>query len=132
MPHTHLNMTRRDRETLLTAAKGNLTRRVPRATPITRLTRGERAPLSFAQQRLWLAEQVGETAGAYHVRRRLRLRGELDREALRRALACIVSRHDVLRTTFVKEDDEPEQLIARPEAYRLQLVEHELVGDEHA
>ena len=38
---------------------------------------------------------------AYHIAGGLRLKGELDREALRRALDRIVARHEALRTTFV-------------------------------
>src|SRR6185436_8153005 len=59
--------------------------------PIERVDRGGRLPLSFAQQRLWFLERMGDLGSTYHVPRRLRLGSELDRVALRRALDAIVA-----------------------------------------
>ncbi|HEU0076079.1 MAG TPA: condensation domain-containing protein, partial [Longimicrobiaceae bacterium] len=94
---------------------------------IVRADRSARLPLSFAQQRRWFLEQMGGMGSTYHVPARLRLRGELDREALVRTLDRIVARHEVLRTTFRVQGGEPEQRIA-PENSRLALVEHDLAG----
>ncbi|HEX2094410.1 MAG TPA: amino acid adenylation domain-containing protein, partial [Longimicrobiaceae bacterium] len=79
--------------------------------PIVPADRSGRLALSFAQQRLWFLEQLGRMGSTYHVRRRLRLRGELDRLALVRALDRIVARHEALRTTFAVVQGEPEQRI---------------------
>ena len=49
----------------------------------------------------------------------LRLKGDLDRAALRRALDRIVVRHEALRTTFVFIDGEPVQRIAAAEDSQL-------------
>ena len=54
--------------------------------------------MSFAQQRLWFLAQMEGGSEAYHIPLRLRLRGELDAGALRRALDRIVARHEALRT----------------------------------
>src|SRR5215468_9876285 len=56
--------------------------------------------LSFAQQRLWLLAQLDPKSSAYNIPRALRLRGALDVEALRRTLAAILARHEVLRGSF--------------------------------
>ncbi|HEX9938383.1 MAG TPA: amino acid adenylation domain-containing protein, partial [Longimicrobium sp.] len=95
--------------------------------PIERADRGAPLPLSFAQQRLWFIEQLGSVGSTYHIPGRLRLRGELDREALVRALDRLVARHEALRTTFALRGGEPEQRIA-PET-RFHLVEHDLAGE---
>jgi amino acid adenylation domain-containing protein len=94
--------------------------------------RSERLALSFAQQRLWFLEQLGSAGAAYHIPTRLRLRGELDREAMGRALDRIVARHEALRTTFHAADGQPVQRIALVEESAFQLVDHDLVGDRPA
>ena len=97
--------------------------------PITAAQRGERLPLSFAQQRLWFLAQIGASE-AYHIFYGLRLKGQLDRGALRRALDRIVARHEALRTTFVSIEGEPAQRIAAAEESRFHLVEHDLPGHQ--
>jgi amino acid adenylation domain-containing protein len=93
---------------------------------IERVDRGARLPLSYAQQRLWFLEQMGDVGTAYHVPQRLRLHGALDREALIRALDGLVARHEVLRTTFPVASGEPEQRIGAET--RFHLVEQDLSG----
>ncbi|HEV3050687.1 MAG TPA: condensation domain-containing protein, partial [Longimicrobium sp.] len=81
---------------------------------------------SFAQQRLWFLEQLGNLGGTYHIPMRLRLRGTLDRGALVRSLDRIVARHEALRTSFPTVDREPVQHIAPVQESGLRLVEHDL------
>ena len=75
--------------------------------------RGEAAhhPLSFAQQRLWFLEQL-EPNGPYKVPAAFRLRGQLDVEALEQGVNEIISRHEVLRTTFAEIEGRPVQIVA--------------------
>ncbi|HEU0079426.1 MAG TPA: condensation domain-containing protein, partial [Longimicrobiaceae bacterium] len=96
--------------------------------------RGDRLALSFAQQRLWFLEQLGALGSAYHVRKRLRLRGRMDAGALVRALERIVARHETLRTVFAQVDGEPVQRILPPEESRFHLLRHDLDGraDPHS
>jgi len=61
-------------------------------------------PLSFAQQRLWFLDQLEPGSSAYNIPESLRLRGELDQDALERMLTEIVRRHEVLRTSFPSRD----------------------------
>jgi amino acid adenylation domain-containing protein len=83
-------------------------------------------PLSWAQQRLWFLDQLDRSAGAaYHIPAALRLRGALNRAALRSSLDRIVARHESLRTTFVSVAGEPRQVIA-PEDSGFLLIEHDL------
>ena len=70
--------------------------------------RGE-LPLSFAQQRLWFLDQLEQGNVSYNVPLAVRLEGELQVEALERALSEIVRRHEVLRTRFVSVGGEPRQ-----------------------
>ena len=68
-------------------------------------------PLSFAQQRLWFIHQLFPDSAAYHVPAAIRLEGLLNIQAIRRSLAEIIRRHEVLRTTFRVVEDEPVQVI---------------------
>ena len=111
---------------VLTDFARSLESAVPSRLPlITRAERGGDLPLSFAQQRLWFLAQMEGVSEAYHVPFGMRLKGDLKRGALRQALDRIVERHEVLRTTLVVVDGEPEQRIASEESF-FHLVEHDL------
>ncbi|HVT17180.1 MAG TPA: condensation domain-containing protein [Thermoanaerobaculia bacterium] len=86
------------------------------APPIERVPRpadGE-LPLSFAQQRLWFIDQLEPGNPAYNVPWAARLDGALDAGLLRRIVAEVVRRHEVLRTTFERSPRGPvSQVVAR-------------------
>lgn len=88
---------------------------------IPRIPAGAAPVLSSAQQRLWFLDQILPGSSAYTMRDAIRLRGRLDLAALRNSFRAIVSRHDVLRTTFDQrvgdeQDGEPLQRIHPPPA----------------
>ncbi|HMG42404.1 MAG TPA: amino acid adenylation domain-containing protein, partial [Acidimicrobiales bacterium] len=88
------------------------------------LVAGERPdvlPLSFAQQRLWLIDQVEEGTTAYNFPLVARLHGDLDLGALRAALGDVVERHEALRTTFGDRDGRPHQRVLDAAAARAAL-----------
>jgi amino acid adenylation domain-containing protein len=99
-------------------------------TPITRTERPQNIPLSFAQQRLWFLTQMEGVSEAYHIPLGLRLTGELDRHALKRALDRIVWRHEALRTTFRAGEPPVQQILVPNSGFDLQ--EHDLSGHENA
>ena len=80
--------------------------------PITRVSRDQDLPLSFAQQRLWVLDQMEPNNPLYNIPRRTRLRGTLDVNAFTQALNGIVQRHESQRTTFAVKNGEPVQVIA--------------------
>ncbi len=92
----------------------------------TNARRDERFPLSFCQQRLWFLAQMEGGSEAYHVPFGLRLKGDLNREALRGTLDCIIARHGALRTTFALHNGEPVQRVTAAEDSRFALTELDL------
>jgi amino acid adenylation domain-containing protein len=77
-----------------------------------KVERSRSFPLSFAQQRLWLLDQLNPGNPAFNLSAALRLTGQLDLSAVERSLYEIVRRHETLRTTFAEEDGQPVQRIA--------------------
>ena len=89
-----------------------------------------RAPVSFAQQRLWLLDRLLPKSATYNIVNVVRLRGTLDITALRAALTELVHRHAALRTRFSSEDGVPMQCI--DEAGEVELPVHEVRDADEA
>ncbi|HKG81126.1 MAG TPA: amino acid adenylation domain-containing protein, partial [Pyrinomonadaceae bacterium] len=76
--------------------------------PVTQ--RDRPLPLSFAQQRLWFIEKL--EPGRYNVAVAFGINGPLRVDLLARSLNEVIARHEILRTTFLETDGQPEQIIA--------------------
>ncbi|MGW5523598.1 AMP-binding protein [Gordonia sp. NPDC003950] len=72
-----------------------------RSTPI---------PLSRAQRRMWLLDQLDPGSGVYNLPLALRVRG-LSAQRLHLALRAVLTRHEVLRTTYPADNGVPRQRI---------------------
>ncbi|WP_315718978.1 MULTISPECIES: non-ribosomal peptide synthase/polyketide synthase [unclassified Bradyrhizobium] len=83
----------------------------------------QRAPLSFAQARLWFLWRMDRDSPAYNMPLAIRLRGRLDISAVQRALDELVVRHSALRTVFRQEGNQPEQIVCPPQPVALQRFE---------
>ena len=73
--------------------------------PLLPRPRGAAVPLSLSQARIWSAERSRAAGQAYCIFGIMRLAGELDVGALRRALERILQRHEVLHTCVVEMQD---------------------------
>ncbi|HSP77791.1 MAG TPA: condensation domain-containing protein, partial [Myxococcaceae bacterium] len=82
-----------------------------------------RAPLSFAQERMWFLEQWNPGTAAASMPVAVRLSGTVQLEALRSSLQELVGRHEVLRTTFLHEEGRPLQVIAASVQVPLSVVD---------
>ena len=82
------------------------------APPIRPRPSGAVAPLSFSQQRLWLIHQLDPQSHLYNVPRAVRMKGCIQPALLQTSLNEIVRRHEVLRTTFVAQVEQPVQKVA--------------------
>ncbi|HEX6290904.1 MAG TPA: amino acid adenylation domain-containing protein, partial [Herpetosiphonaceae bacterium] len=80
-------------------------------------------PLTFAQEQVWLLQQLTPTNQSYSAQSTLRFRGALDVAVLRQSLNALVARHEILRTTFPEIGGHPVQRIGDPWHVALPLVD---------
>ncbi|MFD0361486.1 amino acid adenylation domain-containing protein [Nocardia sp. GCM10030253] len=67
---------------------------------LTKAERPELVPLSLAQQRMWVLNQLDPESASYNLPFVIRLTGTLDVPALRLAVEDVLVRHEALRTRF--------------------------------
>ncbi|MCI0392288.1 MAG: amino acid adenylation domain-containing protein [Acidobacteria bacterium] len=91
--------------------------------PIEHSPRNGRLPLSFAQERFWLFDQLMPGSPVNNLPSACRLTGRLDVEALALSLNTVVQRHESLRTTFDVVGGEPSQIIAPSQDVELQVID---------
>jgi amino acid adenylation domain-containing protein len=91
--------------------------------PMPRVNRDAPMPLSYAQQRLWFLQQMDPESVTNNLLSVLRLIGDLDVDALERALHGIVLRHEALRTCFKQKDGSPYTTISDGRDWRLYVSE---------
>ncbi|MFC4377362.1 amino acid adenylation domain-containing protein [Nocardia halotolerans] len=68
--------------------------------PLVAGPRPERIPLSPAQHRMWLLNQLDPDATVYNIPAAIRLTGTLDLPALEAAIRDLFTRHEILRTRY--------------------------------
>ncbi|HEY0697257.1 MAG TPA: condensation domain-containing protein, partial [Micromonospora sp.] len=83
--------------------------------PLRAGQRPDPVPRSLRQRGLWFINRTEGASGMYNTGLALRLAGELDPDALRRALTDVVRRHESLRTLFPEADGTPHQRILDPD-----------------
>ncbi|MGD2115949.1 MAG: condensation domain-containing protein, partial [Acidobacteriota bacterium] len=103
-----------ERKARLAAAKAELLERVPAGTI---------RPLSLAQSRLWLFQELYPESPLYNICEVFELRGALDVDALERSFGEIVRRHEILRTTFPSVLGGPIQAVRPADAFALERAE---------
>lgn len=68
-------------------------------------------PCSGPQKRLWVLDKLPGAGNAYHVSGIYSLQGVLKPELFNDAISRMIMRHESLRTSFIKVDDHPEQVV---------------------
>ncbi|HEX2207305.1 MAG TPA: amino acid adenylation domain-containing protein [Longimicrobium sp.] len=98
------------------ALRGSKEDAAPEIVPVPR---DGALPLSFAQERMWFIDRVLPGTAVYSIPLRVRMRGRVDAEAMRRALEDVVHRHESLRTVFPSREGRPLQVVHPPAPFPL-------------
>ena len=72
---------------------------------IEKADRQKPLPMSFAQQQMWLLQQMVPEEATYNLPVAWDISGPVDQEKVRRALQSILERHEVLRTSLVHQGE---------------------------
>ncbi|MFU2510245.1 amino acid adenylation domain-containing protein [Pseudoalteromonas sp. ASV78] len=87
---------------------------------------------SFAQQRLWVIDQMVGESLQYHIPMTMAFNGGLNIAALEHAFNQIVKRHESLRTVFVNDGTSVFQVVRRYQPLNLPLIDIQNVADKEA
>ncbi|MBT9574273.1 MAG: non-ribosomal peptide synthetase [Pseudomonas umsongensis] len=79
--------------------------------PLQRASDDQPRLLSYAQQRQWILWQLDPHSAAYNIPAALRLKGPLNRRALRTTFAQLQVRHETLRTTFEQKGQQARPVV---------------------
>ncbi len=71
----------------------------------------KRLPLSNAQQRLWFIDSLKQGSAEYNQPVAFNIEGDIDISLIENVIDQIVSRHEILRTTYHQGDDGPYQQV---------------------
>ena len=83
-----------------------------RSDTISKASREQNLPVSMVQNRLWFLDQMTPRTPIYNIPMRFHLEGALNVDVFSESINEIVARHEVLRTTFDVENEQPIQRIA--------------------
>ncbi|MCS4249748.1 amino acid adenylation domain-containing protein/non-ribosomal peptide synthase protein (TIGR01720 family) [Pseudomonas sp. BIGb0164] len=87
------------------------------------LSRQDELPQSLAQNRLWITWQLDPQSSAYTIPGALRLRGELDEDAVRASFQQLIERHEALRTRFYERDGQACQRVDATTGFDLHVID---------
>lgn len=90
---------------------------------ISRVSREEPIPLSYAQERLWFLDQLQPGSTAYNIAGAVGLSGALNVEALQASFNELIRRHESLRTRFEAIGGEPVQIISERQEMELEIID---------
>ena len=81
------------------------------------------APLSFAQNRLWIMSALENSSASYNSSFALKIVGDLDVLALEKAFHALIMRHEVLRTCIQTIDGQPMQVLQAMPDFALACID---------
>jgi len=102
--------------------------------PIISLPKDQRSyPLSSAQRRIWLLNQLEPKNPAYNMFGALHLNGAVDSAVLAQCFNEVIKRHDILRASFQIENNHPVMMVDDASFFHLELIDltHLQIDESH-
>ncbi|NQZ24680.1 MAG: amino acid adenylation domain-containing protein, partial [Colwellia sp.] len=94
------------------------------AQAIVPVSREQVLPLSLAQQRLWVVDQLSTGDVAYNMPTALTIRGELSLSILEQSFTLLMQRHEILRTCYRQDENgEPYAYVIADPALKIAFVD---------
>lgn len=90
---------------------------------ITPVEKKKYYPLSAAQRRMFVLNQLDKESTAYNTTLALKIEGDLDESRLTQVFINLIQRHESLRTTFEIVGDEPVQIIHQDADFAMEYAE---------
>ncbi|APH47821.1 non-ribosomal peptide synthetase [Bacillus amyloliquefaciens] len=91
--------------------------------PIRQAPYQKHYPVSSAQRRMYILNQLGQASTSYNVPAVLLLEGSVDKNRLEEAMQALINRHETLRTSFDMADGEVVQTIHKNVSFELETAE---------
>jgi amino acid adenylation domain-containing protein len=89
------------------------------------------AVLSSMQQRLWYLDQLEPGAAVYNIPSAFRLSGKLNIDALQNSINEIVNRYDILRTSYLLEEEKVVPVVSPASSVKIPVVNIEGQNSRH-
>ncbi len=125
-------------ENLLNALKQSLDKQalnslspVKRKAVLSRVVQDKRdkAPLSFAQERLWFIDQLETASADYNAFEALRIFGDLDISKVEKSFNLIIERHENLRTVFPSLESSAQQKVLKDLDFKVKTFDLRTQGN---
>ncbi|MEL7001554.1 MAG: amino acid adenylation domain-containing protein, partial [Bacteroidota bacterium] len=90
----------------------------------------EHYPLSFAQRRLWITNELEQYQTAYNISQCFEINDHIYPDILRKAIYAVIEKHQVLRTAFISVDGNIRQKVIDIDQFRFDLVKESICDKE--
>ncbi|HEX2939233.1 MAG TPA: condensation domain-containing protein, partial [Ruminiclostridium sp.] len=95
------------------------------SSPIEPVEEQEYYPLSAAQRRMFVLNQMDRDSTAYNLTQVYKIEGAFDKERLSAVIGQLIDRHESLRTSYFLKDGKPVQKIHRKIDFNLEYKEND-------
>lgn len=96
---------------------------------IPKLMEDEPFKLSSAQQRLWFLDQLIPGNPLYIISVAVKMKGKLDFDMLKKSFNAIIDRHEILRTSFIEEEEDLKQVIHNNWDFEIPIINIDNVNE---